>query len=215
MSIDTHRAVEIEASPVKMLGLAALGLLMTALSAAVAVRAFPNVRPGSSAEFYGYAGTVFFAAATLLSLWRAFTTHGPVVTITREGIRDSRVAAELIPWSAINDIATWEYRRQRVMVLAVDPAVEAGLNLTRIVRWARGANRALGADGLCVTAQGLKIGYDELLATSLAYARAWRSGTAAAPTYAEADEDRGVRAPRRVADRSGLRPPDPQERWDR
>jgi hypothetical protein len=48
--IDTRHDVEIEASPIKMLGLAALGVLMTALSAAIALRAFPNVRPGSFAE---------------------------------------------------------------------------------------------------------------------------------------------------------------------
>lgn len=213
MMIDTRHAVEIEASPVRMLGLAATGLLMTALSAAMALRALPNVRPGSPAELYGYAGTVFFGACTALLLWRAFTTRGPVVTLTREGIRDRRVAAELIPWSAINDIAVWKYRGQRAMVLVVDPAVEAGLGLTRIVRWTRGPNRALGADGLCVTAQGLKIGFDELLATSLAHARAWQSSAAVAPTDADANEDGGARA-RRSADRFGLRPPDPQERWD-
>jgi hypothetical protein len=175
MMVDSRRSVEIEGSPVRMLGLAVLGFLMTALSAAVALHAFPNVPPGSFAEFAGYAGTVFFGACTVLGLWRAFTTDGPVVTIAPDGIRDSRVAAELILWSAVNDIKIWESNGQRVMVLVVDPAVEAGLSLTRIARWTRGANRALGADGLCVTAQGLKMGFDELLATSLAYARAWHA----------------------------------------
>jgi hypothetical protein len=185
MTIDTHRAVEIEASSIRMLGLAALGLLMTALSA---VLALPNVAPGS--EFIGYVGAVLFGALTVLILWRTLTTHGPVVTITREGIRDSRIAAELIPWSAINDISTWQYQRQRAMVLAVDPAVERGLHLTRIARWTRGANRAFGIDGLCVTAQGLKIGYDELFAASLAYAQASRSAAPSAPRHASAEHSR-------------------------
>jgi hypothetical protein len=107
MMIATRCTVEIEASPVRMLGLAALGLLMTALSTAVAPRAFPNVRAGSFVEFCGTAGAVFFAVCTMLLLWRAFTTHGAVVTITPEGIRDGRVAAELIAWSAVNGIAVW------------------------------------------------------------------------------------------------------------
>jgi hypothetical protein len=214
MTIDTRRAVEIESSPVKMLGLAALGFLATAVSAAITLRALPGIAPGSFAEFCGRVGTVFFAACTLLVLWRSFTMRGPVVTITREGIRDRRVAAELIPWSAVNDIGVWKYRGQRVMVLAVDPTVEAGLNLTRIARWTRDANRGLGADGLCVTAQGLKIGFDELLETSLAYDRAGQSGASAAPTHADADEDSDAHAGR-VADRFAPRPPDPRERWDR
>jgi hypothetical protein len=55
------------------------------------------------------------------------------------------------------------------MVLAVDPEVEGKLHLSRIARWSRGANKRLGADGLCVTAQGLKIDYDELWSTAMAY----------------------------------------------
>ncbi len=58
------------------------------------------------------------------------------------------------------------------MVLDVDPAVEAALLLSRIARWSRAANKQLGADGLCVTAQGLKMGYDELLMTTSVYAEA-------------------------------------------
>jgi hypothetical protein len=181
---------------------------MTALSAMIALHAIP-VPPGSLVEFAGYAGTVFFGASTVLAVWRTFTTHGPVVTITQEGIRDVRVAAEFIPWGAVSDLKVWESNGQRTMVLAVDPAVEDRLGLTRIARWTRRANRALGADGLCVTAQGLKIGFDELLATSLAYARAWQSGAAAAPAHADAGE-----APAGSnAGQSGLRAPDPRERW--
>jgi hypothetical protein len=214
MMIDTPGAVEIEASLVRMLGLAALGLVATALSAATALHAFPNVAPGSLVEFYARAATVFCAACTVLILWRALTMRGPVVTITHEGIRDRRVAAEVIPWSAVKGINIWEHRGQRIMVLAVDLTVEAGLNLTRTARWTRNANRSLGADGLCVTAQGLKIGFDELLETAVAYARAWQSGAATAPTYRHADEDRRAQA-RPAADRFSPRPPDPQERWDR
>ena len=140
--------------------------------------------------------------------------RGPVITITQEGIRDRRVAAELIPWSAVRGIKIWEYRGQRVMVFAVDPTVETGLDLTRTVRWTRDANRSLGADGLCVTAQGLKIGFDDLLETTVAYARAWQSGAAAPPTYGDSQEDSGAHA-RRAAGQFGLRPPDPQDRWGR
>ena len=53
-------------------------------------------------------------------------------------------------------------------------AVEERLNLSRMVRMTRKANIALGADGLCVTAQGIKIDYDTLLSTSLKY---WKAAT--------------------------------------
>ena len=190
MMIDTNRPIEIEASPLKQFAFVVLGVVMTAASTAMAVRAFPDVQPGSFAEFCGYVGIVLFGACTVLLLWRAVTTSGPVVTITRDGIQDIRVAAEFIPWSAVRDIAVWKQRRQRFMVLVVDPAVEARLDLTRIARWTRNANRGLGADGLCVGANELKIGFDELLATSLAFARAWQSRAAAPRTDAAADGQR-------------------------
>jgi len=175
MTIDTSRAVEIEASPVKLLGIAVIGVVMTALSTAIALRAFPKIQPGSFTEFCGYAGVLVFGACTLLAIWKALTTHGPVVTLTREGIRDRRIATDLIPWSAVKDITIWKHHRQRFMVLAVDPAVEAGLNLTRTARWTRNANRSLGADGLCLGTNDLKIGFDEMLATTMAFAQASHS----------------------------------------
>jgi hypothetical protein len=58
------------------------------------------------------------------------------------------------------------------MVLAVDPEVESKLRLTRTAAWTRGANRALGADGLCITTNGLGISHDKLLKTAMAYAQA-------------------------------------------
>jgi hypothetical protein len=149
-----------------------LGIGMTALCGAIAFGFIPDDRKGGLGVIAGWAGLVFFGLITALVLWRLLTSRGPVVTLSPEGIRDVRVAAETIPWTAVHDISAWGYRGQRIMVLAVDPELEKRLTLTRIARWSRGPNTALGADGLCVTAQGLKIGHDELLSRSIAYAKA-------------------------------------------
>jgi hypothetical protein len=170
MAIDTSRIIEIEASPNKLLGLVGMGVAMTAVSAAIAFALLPGVGPFD--QIWGYAGLVFFGAATVVALWRLATMRGPVVTITPSGIRDIRIAAELVPWSGITRISTWAYAGQKVMVLKVDPACESGLTLSATARWTRGANRALGADGLAITAQGLKIDYQTLFDTSMAYAQA-------------------------------------------
>jgi hypothetical protein len=97
-----------------------------------------------------------------------------VITISPEGIRDTRIATALIPWSAVSNISTWEFSNQKAMVLAIPPGVEDQLGLTRMARVTRDANCALGADGLCVTAAGVKIDYDTLLQTSLDYWHAKR-----------------------------------------
>jgi hypothetical protein len=124
----------------------------------------------------GWTGIVFFGLCTLIAAWRFIAQRGPVITISPDGIRDIRVAADVIPWRAVRHISTWSYERQSAMILAVDPAIEAGLSLSTIARWSRGANTALGANGLAVTAGGVKIGYDALLATSVAYWQAHRHG---------------------------------------
>ena len=171
--IDTNERLEIAASPWKLVGLGLIGVAMTALCAVMAFGLIPDgPLAGSFWQLIGYAGLLFFGLCTLILIWRALTMRGPVVTITPDGIRDSRVAWEVIPWTAVLHISTWTHSGQKIMVLAVDPAVESQLSLTPIARMTRGANRSLRVDGLCVTAQGLKMSYDDLLAASMAYATA-------------------------------------------
>lgn len=171
--IDTNEQLEIAASPWKLLGLGLLGVGMTLLGGVLAFGFVPGgPSAGSFGQFIGYAALLFFGICTAILLWRVFALRGPVVTITPDGIRDSRVAADFIPWTAVRHISTWTHSGQRFMVLAVDPHVEAQLDLTRIAKMTRGANRSLSIDGLCVSAQGLKMSYDDLLRTTMAYATA-------------------------------------------
>jgi hypothetical protein len=163
--------LEISRSPWRTVGLMAAGLLLTALSASVAFHLLPDRRAGLYEQFISYVLVALFAQWTFIIAWRSLTVGGAVVTVTPEGIRDTRVAAELIPWTAIERISTWQHRGPKVLVLAVDPEVERGLSLTRMACWSRKVNRALGADGLCIEVRGLSIGYDKLLQTCMAYAQ--------------------------------------------
>ena len=171
MTTDTSRTLVIESSPRKLLVLVGIGVLMTAASLAVALRL-----PGIALLYIivGYFGAAFFGLCTCAAVWRLLTSRGPVITISPEGIRDTRIAAVVIPWSGITGISTWECSGQKVMVLALKPGVEEGLGLTSMARLTRDANRALGANGLCVAASGLKMDYDTLHQTSLDYARTQR-----------------------------------------
>ncbi len=172
MSVDTSRTIAIAGSPWKMLGLGLLGIGMTALSVAIAVPLLPEARVGLLGQVFGVVGALFFGACTLLTLWQALTMTGAVVTLTPTGIHDRRLASREIPWAAIRGISTWSSHGQKILVLAVDPAVEATLGLSKIARMSRGANRSLGADGLCISAQGLAMNYDDLLELAIAYASA-------------------------------------------
>jgi hypothetical protein len=171
VNVEAQRVLEISQSPWRMIRLAVVGVALTALSASIAFRLLPNLQPDLFQQFIGYVGIVFFGLCTGILVWRLLTVRGAVVTITPEGIRDTRIAPELIPWSAITGVSTWQHRGQKVLVLAVDSAVQNRLTLTRIARWSRETNRAFGIYGLCIAATGLNINYDALLQTCLRYVK--------------------------------------------
>jgi len=174
MSTDTSGTVEIHASPARLLTLLAFSGMSLAVAAALAFQLLPNMPRDPAAISAGYTGMVFFTFCAAVAIWRLIAQRGARVTISPAGLRDVRVAAEPIPWSAIRSISTWQMQRQMVLLVAVDPAVEQRLTLTTVARWTRGANRRHGADGLVVSAHGLKIGYPTLFYTCRDYWEAWR-----------------------------------------
>lgn len=173
MTLDTSKTLEIAASPVKRTGLFLLSLVMVAVSLFPIGYTWGTPDANSLAVFFCYIGVMLFTAFGLLILWKLFQERGTVIEIRPEGIRDIRVAEEIIPWDAVLDIYTWTYQRQSVMVLAVAEEAERKLTLSRIARWSRKANASLGADGLCIAAGGLKISHKELLEATLHYIAAW------------------------------------------
>ena len=133
----------------------------------------------------GAMGSLFFGFCLIIALWRMLTASGGPVTLTATGLRDPRVAREEIPWLALEKISTWTLQGQTVMVLRVRPEVEARLGLTPMARWTRGPNKALGADGLCISPLGLDVSYDRMLEATIKYA----SAAPGAVTGSAADDD--------------------------
>jgi hypothetical protein len=162
-AINTTRTLEIRQSPWEMLKMLAIGIGFVATSV------FIYYQGSVLYIVIGIFGIVFFGALTLFVLWRLLTQMGPVVTVSPAGVRDKRIAADMVPWSAITDISTWSAYNQPAIVLAVRPEVEKRLRLSLMARVTRRANASLGADGLAIASQGLGMGHDELLDTLTAY----------------------------------------------
>mgnify|MGYP003497707592 FL=1 len=154
--------IDIQGSPLKLIGLVVLGIIMTGLSGAIALGYIP-VAAGGIRQFFGWAGLLFFGAALAIGFYRFATVSKIVVTLSPDGLHDIRVSERPVPWEAIADVGVWTMHEQNIIVLAVPPDVEARIGLTRMARWSRGANAKLGADGLCISATGLKIGHKDLL----------------------------------------------------
>jgi hypothetical protein len=166
-TIDTSTTLAFEQSAWKMLAISAASLAVTALSA------FFVFGTGDTAlAFVGWIGLVFFGLCTGFLLWRTFAAKGPALVLSPAGLHDVRVSAHLIPWPSVRRMYTWSYEGQRILIVDIDPQVEASIGLTRIASWTRAPNRAMGADGLAVTAQGLTLSYDRLYQLACAYATA-------------------------------------------
>ncbi|AYD02664.1 STM3941 family protein [Neorhizobium sp. NCHU2750] len=149
----------------KMALWALAGAIVSLLCAASGLHLIKGAAAGCFDEFLLDCGALFFGGCTIALIYRLYSMGGakPVVTLGPEGFCDVRIASGTIPWAAIQGISTAQIRRQKFVVLTIDPAIEAGLGLTAMTRWTRNANRSLGIDGLCVATQGLKIGHKQLL----------------------------------------------------
>jgi hypothetical protein len=163
MAIDTTRTIEIRLSPWRMIGVMAVGLGFVLLSL------FITPAHGTIGLVIGGFGVAFFGFIALVAAWRLLALRGPIVTVSPRGIQDVRVTGAIVPWSAIRSVSTWSAYNQPAIVLGVDPAYERALELTALARLTRPLNAAIGADGLCIASQGLKMGHEALLETITAY----------------------------------------------
>lgn len=169
--IDTKQTYAFGQSPWKM-GLIVLGCIgFVAASALMIIGVIDGRRFGLDASTVGWIGAIVFGAFLLLALWRLIGTRGPVVTVSPRGLHDTRISKKVIPWSAVRGVSIWQMSNQKIIVVAVTPEAEQAIGLTRMAKWTRGANRSLGADGLCIN-PGIRAKPDDLLRLIIAFGEA-------------------------------------------
>jgi hypothetical protein len=179
MNPDTPDEVEIGYSSSRMLLLVALASMMTLLSASIAFDWFGNGGLSRYDALAGRAGLVVFGAATCRLIWLLSAARGPVLLIGRYGIRDLRVANEFMLWDSMAEVSTCEYRRRKYIVLKITPALEQQLFISKAMQAMLHANRAMGLDGIAVSAGGLTADFEKLFDACAAYHMAARRAGAA------------------------------------
>lgn len=159
MTPDMPDELAIGYSAWRLLELVALGIIMTSLCGAIVflipVRSVIQL-------VVGYAGVLFFGAATCTAVWKLLTAKGPVLFINRTGICDLRIADQWIVWEAVTEVRVTKVRSQKFVVLRVSPALEELLFATTFRRMMQAANRALVVDGVVISPTGLSINADRL-----------------------------------------------------
>ncbi len=159
----------VERSIRRLLLLVAVGLLLSALSGAIAVGLIPG---GILAALIGAFGTLFFGAATALTLWRLLTLPRAALVLDAEGILDRRLSPDVVPWHAIAGARVETIMGQSFIVLSVDPDVETRLRVSPVQRLSRAANAGFGFEGVLIAVQDLDIDAGRLWHAIVAYREA-------------------------------------------
>jgi lipoprotein NlpI len=94
----------------------------------------------------GVAGIIMFGSAATQAAGRLFGSHHPVLFLTRDGFKDTRISSEWIPWSRILSLKG----RGKGIVLEFDPQFVRELRLSFVTRFVSTANRLFGYRGLWV-----------------------------------------------------------------
>lgn len=164
-TIDTTKTYEIFGNPIRLLGLLAGALGFVALGAFFVSKpeVFGGARGLTLILLIGWSAIIFFGLCALMGVLQLLKSKTPVVTISPQGFRDVRVASDTIPWDSIQNVSTFTTNGQRMLLVEVDPIVEANLNLSLVAKVTRGANAKLGADGLCSTMVGMDTSYPDFL----------------------------------------------------
>jgi hypothetical protein len=180
--VDTSKTVEIAGSS-RELVLMVLGSLVFVFGGLL-LAYDPSGMFRSSGLFgrvIGFATVAFFGYAFVVLVRRLYTQRGTVVSLSPEGLKDIRISSDVIPWSTVASLTTWEMHGQKVMIVGLKPGEEEKLTLTRVVRMTRGVNAALGADGLAVASQGISMRHDGLMRLAIAYAERYSGGEVPSP----------------------------------
>jgi hypothetical protein len=117
----------------------------------------------------GYAGVAFFVLVTAKFVWALLRGRAPVLSVSRNGIRDLRIANEFILRGSVAGVSACRVGRQSFVVLKLRPAVEQRLFCVDSAQAMLTANRALGIDGMAISPVGLAMDFDSLLQTCSAY----------------------------------------------
>lgn len=121
------------------------GVLMTLLGAAMGFNWYHDKDIGMFRIAMGYFGIAFLDLAICKAAWLLMSSRGPVVFISREGIRDLRISSELSSWRSVEAISLWQYRSQKSMVLKVELSLAKRLNANSFRRFFFGRTRRLAS----------------------------------------------------------------------
>lgn len=173
---DSSDDLEVSRSASNVSALIAAGFILTFLSSGLAFGWWGKVVGLETVA--GYAGIMLFGIATCRLIWTLPAERGPVVIISRYGIRDLRIGNEFLLWDSIADVSSDERHGRKVVVLKLTPALQRQFGCARTRRNMRHGIEEARVDHIVVSPEGLTTSFDTLLETCLAFHAASERRTA-------------------------------------
>ncbi|MCT9931808.1 hypothetical protein N5079_16470 [Planotetraspora sp. A-T 1434] len=164
MELPDNDVVEWRRSIPRTLLILLLGMVMVAVSAAIA---FDWLRTGLGilATIVGWLGMVLFSVASLGWVWQLTRKDSVVIQVGPLGFHDRRVSAEPIPWDSVDGVTTHTNQRQRFLILQMAPEVWRRYLHSRPFSFLSRIT-AMSHGGVGVSTNGLDRSFDELVATA-------------------------------------------------
>ncbi|WP_371818576.1 STM3941 family protein [Aminobacter sp. MDW-2] len=159
-------SVEFRASVVRL----ALIFLGSLVLAALAVWMARNAEIDPFRRLVGWLGAPFFLLCAIISVLRSF--NRPVVIVSPDGIQDTRISPQFIPWTAVESVSTIQVRDVRFIVLNLSAPAYANLQLSSLTRITSRSNQAYGMDCVHIGTVELPVKFDEFHSTVTSFARA-------------------------------------------
>lgn len=152
--LDASEDLEISHSASRLGALIAVGFVMTLLSASLAFGWWAGI--GEYQAEAGVAGVMLFGLATCCLIWMLPTERGPVVIVSRYGLRDLRIGNEFLLWDSIAEVSELECHGRRAVVLTLTPALQRQLSCIK-------AKCEAPRSHVVISPQGLATDFDTLL----------------------------------------------------
>lgn len=182
---DTSRKVDIGARLGRALSLCLLALFVTVFMGTftgyILFTGLTLLVQMDTSEVVALVGVVLILGSATFVIGRAGVSHlravldpdSAIVSLSPEGFHDRRVVSQVVPWTHVNSVEKWSYRRNYVsLVLDEDGArIALGSGLSRLIKKISQLTRR--SQILC-DPWPLAIHFDHLLQLTQAYAREHR-----------------------------------------
>jgi hypothetical protein len=153
---DTADDLEIGRSTSYLRPLIGAGFVLTFFSASASIGWWDGA---GELDMAGFAGVLLFGLVTCRLIRMLPSDRGPVVIVSRYGIRDRRVGNEFLLWDSIVEVSAGKFRRCDAVMLKLSPALQKQRGSIK----ARPGRSATSSDHVVVSAEGLAINFDTLL----------------------------------------------------